>query len=85
VAIAIALLAAYVVAYPAFAWTLRDLGRFPKNLWVGYGNSDQWRRATVIAYALGGLPVFVIALAWRNGPVREEMRKAAHRVYPGQP
>jgi hypothetical protein len=85
VTIVLVLLAAYVVAFPAFAWTRHDLRRFPRNLWVGYGHPQQWREANVIAYALGGIPAFVVALAWHSSLVRREMRNAAHRVYPGQP
>ena len=48
------ILAAYLVAYPAFAWTYADLRRYPRQLWSGYGNPYPWRRATVVTYLAGG-------------------------------
>ena len=73
------MLAAYLVAYPAFAWTYADLRRYPRQLWTGYGNPYPWRQATVITYLAGGFPVFVVALAWRFGATRAELRSVAHR------
>ncbi len=74
------ILAAYLVAYPAFAWTYSDLRRYPRHLWTGYGNPHPWRQSTVIAYLAGGLPVFVVALAWRTSTTRSELRSVAHRA-----
>jgi hypothetical protein len=70
---------AYVISYPAFAWTYFDLRRYPRQLWSGFGSPHPWRQATVIAYIAGGIPVFVVAFAWRSSAVRREMRAAAHR------
>lgn len=74
----IALIVAYVIAYPAFAWTYYDVRRFPRQLWTGFGSPHPWRQATVITYVLGGLPVFVTALAWRTSRTRAGMRAAGH-------
>jgi hypothetical protein len=78
----IVVVAAYLVAYPAFAWTLYDLRRFPRQLWSGFGSPHPWRRATVITYVLGGLPVCLTALAWRSSRTRAELREAGHRAKP---
>ena len=72
-------LAAYLVAYPAFAWTYSDLRLYPRHLWTGYGNPHPWRQAAVLTYVLGGLPVFVVALAWRTSTTRAELRSVARR------
>jgi hypothetical protein len=74
------LLSAYVIAYPAFAWTFYELRKYPRHLWTGYGNPHPWRQATVIAYLGAGLPVFIVALAWCTSAVRREMRAVAHRT-----
>jgi hypothetical protein len=71
---------AYAIAYPAFAWTYYDLRRYPRQLWSGFGNPHPWRQATVIAYVAAGIPVFVVAVAWRTSAVRREMREVAHRA-----
>jgi hypothetical protein len=70
--------AAYAVAYPAFALTYFDIGRFPRHLWTGFGRPQPWRQATVASYLVGGLPVFVTALVWRTSGTRASMRAAAH-------
>ena len=72
-------IAGYVVAYPALVWTLHDLRRYPRQLWTGFGRPHPRGQATVIVYLAGGLPVFIVALAWRASNVRQEMRDAAHR------
>jgi hypothetical protein len=77
--IAIVLVAAYVVTYPAFALTYFDIGRFPRHLWTGLGSPHPWRRATVATYLLGGLPVIITALAWRTSRTRAAMRGIAHQ------
>jgi hypothetical protein len=41
--------------------TYSDIRRFPRHLWTGLGNPHPWRRATVVTYVLGGLPVVVTA------------------------
>jgi hypothetical protein len=71
-------LGAYVVAYPAFALTYFDIGRFPRHLWTGFGRPQPWRQATVATYLLGGLPVLVTAVVWRTSGTRASMRAAAH-------
>ncbi len=79
VVFAAVVLAAYLVAYPAFAWTYLDLRRYPRRLWTGYGNPHRWRQATDLAYLAGGLPVFAVAVAWRTSTTRAELRSVARR------
>lgn len=77
--VAVAVVLAYLVAYPAFAITYAELHRYPRHMWTGIGNPYPWRRAIVVSYALLGLPVFVTVLVWRTSGSRRELRVIADR------
>jgi hypothetical protein len=72
------ILLGYIVSYPVFAWTYTDLRRSPRHLWTGYGRPHPWRQATVLSYLGFGLPVLVVALVWRTGTTRAQLRATAH-------
>lgn len=84
VTVLLVVLAGYVVAYPGFAWALYDLDRYPRHLWTGYGKPGAWREAAVLAYLAGGLPVYIVAVAWRTSTTRAELRSVAHRAGQGR-
>jgi hypothetical protein len=60
----------YVLMLPVVRWTRHDITKFGRREWVGYGDREAWRRGALIARAVGGWPVAVVALAWRTGRVR---------------
>lgn len=78
--VVIGIIVAYVVTYPVFAWTYTELRRYPRHMWTGFGRPYPWRQATIIGYALGGLPVILVALAWRASPTRAGLRELADRA-----
>jgi hypothetical protein len=79
VVVAGVLVVSYVLMYPVFALTFWDIGHYPRHLWTGFGNPHPWRQATVLTYALGGVPVVVTAVVWRRSRARTGMRAAGPR------
>ncbi len=71
---------AYLVALPALAWTLSDLRRYPRHLWIGYGNRLRWERTASVSYLVLGVPVLLVALAWRSSLTRRELRALVRRI-----
>jgi hypothetical protein len=70
----VAIVLAYLVAYPAFAITYSELRRYPRHLWSGIGRPYPWRQATVVSYCFLGLPVLVVMAVWRLGRTRARLR-----------
>jgi hypothetical protein len=58
---------------PVVGWGLSDVKRFRRYEWFGYGRRGPWRSAFVVSYALGGWPVFLVALTWRTSLARRAM------------
>jgi hypothetical protein len=70
----IAIVLAYLVAYPAFAVTYSELRRYPRHLWSGIGRPYPWRQATVVSYCFLGLPVLIVMMVWRLSGTRAALR-----------
>lgn len=75
------ILLGYVVALPVVVWAWRDLGQFARPLWVGYGDRRAWRNGLVVTYLLGGWPGLFLALGWRTGRTRAELRGERERLF----
>jgi hypothetical protein len=78
----------YLVAVPALVWHRRDLKRFHRPLWAGYGSRRARLRGAAICYLAFGWPELLMALGWRVSVTRvalvverESMRDA--RTYYG--
>jgi hypothetical protein len=77
--IVIVVVAGYVLAYPAFAWTHADLRRYPRQLWsTASANPYPWRQATLMAYLAVGIPVLIVAVTWRTSTTRRRLREIGH-------
>ena len=74
------LLAGYAVALVPARRCHRDIGRFRRNLWVGYGSRDRWLRGIELAYVAGGWPALAVALAWRRSTTREGLVELRDRL-----
>ena len=71
--LAVVVLLGYLLGVPAALWCWRDLARFRRPLWVGYGNRGAWRRAVVLGLIALGWGALFVALGWRTGRTRPEL------------
>ena len=71
--LAVLVVLGYLIGVPAALWCFRDLARFRRPLWVGYGNRDAWRRGLVIGLVAFGWGAAIVALGWRTGRTRPEL------------
>ena len=85
VGVAVFVFLGYVVCLVPARRCHRDIGRFRRSLWVGYGNRDHWRTGIVVGYLAFGWPSLVVMLQWRTGTtraalveLRTDMRAEAH-------
>ncbi len=73
------ILVGYLTALPPVIWAWRDLGRFPRPVWVGYGDRRAWRTGLLVTYLLGGWPGLFLAVGWLTGRTRAELRGERER------
>jgi hypothetical protein len=75
--IVVLLLAGYVLTFPVLLWGLRDMKQIPGGVWrhAAQRPRAQWKGGMISAYALGGWPVIVSVLVWRNSRERADLRE----------
>lgn len=76
---AVVVASGYVIGAVVLRAVLRDLRRIHPHLWTGFGEPTPWQRRAWIAFACGGWPVIVVALAWWGSQARAQMRSVLRR------
>jgi hypothetical protein len=66
----------YLVALPVLLTTLSDARTISRRVWAACGQRrSTWEHQLFLAYAFAGWPALVMALSWRTGRLRHELRR----------
>jgi hypothetical protein len=66
----------YLVGLPVLLLTLEDGRGISRRVWAACGQRrSRWEQRLFVSYALGGWPVVVLAVSWRQGRLRHELRR----------
>jgi hypothetical protein len=66
----------YVVGLPFLIWLIRDGRTISRRVWAACGRRrSQWEHQMILGYAVAGWPAVALALVWRRGGLRIELRR----------
>lgn len=66
----------YLVALPVLLTTISDGRTISRRVWAACGRRrSRWEQQLYVAYAFGGWPAIALAVSWRMGRLRHELRR----------
>jgi hypothetical protein len=66
----------YLVGLPFLIWLIQDGRTISRRVWAACGRRrSRWEQQMAFAYAITGWPAVVLALMWRRGELRHELRR----------
>jgi hypothetical protein len=66
----------YLLGLPVLLITLSDGRTISRRVWAAVGRRrSRWEQQLYVAYACGGWPAIALALSWRTGRLRHDLRQ----------
>jgi hypothetical protein len=66
----------YIVGLPFLWWAIQDGRTISRRVWAAVGRRrSRWEQQMILGYAIGGWPAIPLALSWRRGRLRHELRR----------